>query len=315
MLAILSGQRRRLLFFAVSMAIGLLFIGLLPGLRWYSKLISFLLAPVVMAAIAAAVLAYYPSKRGWLECIGAGTFLGGLLGSFTALDGLIGLPLAALFSAGLVMLGHEGWKHLLKVSFPYATSAQGQISADGAELWAAVVPGAAPRLTSARLIDVETDPDCNDTFYAGLMAFGELAEEVTLTVLERDSAGRVRIHIEGEDAEGTLSSGVLSLTISEIDPDTSHLSLEETREGMTPGEAVERWFDDPLGCEIRHLQAHFLKLNPPTPTARDATDAGLPADTGTVEATTGQQGVPMQNLATLPEDHLTLEAVRKAVRP
>lgn len=308
MLPILSAQRRRILFFALVMTLGLAFVGLLPGLRWYALLLSLLIAPFVMAAIAAVVLAYAPAKRGWLECIAAGTLLGGLIGRFTAFDGLIGLPLAVLFSAGLVMLLHEGWQGFAaRFAFTTRSAAQGQVCADGAELWSAVVPGADRTLISARLVDLERDPTCDETFYAGLMAAGELAEEITLTLLEKNSAGRVRLHIEGEDSEGRMSSGELCLTLSEIDPDTSHITLEERRDGITPGAALERFFDDPLGAELRHLQAHFRALNPPEPAARSAADAGLPEP--------AKAPARMEGLATLPEDHLTLEAVRKAVQP
>ncbi|SIN98630.1 hypothetical protein [Vannielia litorea] len=336
MLPVLSAQRRRIAYFAVTMAIGLLLIGLLPGLRWYTKAISFLFAPFVMAGIAAAVLAWAPSKRGWLECIGTGVLLGGLLGALTRFDGLVGLPLAALLSAGLVMALHEAWADKLPLKLAFATSASGHVRADGAELWSALVPGAGRGLVSERLIDVERckdDPE-HKTFYCALMACGELAEEATLTVLERDSSGAARIHIEGEDAMGNLSSGLLSLKITEMDPDTSHVDLHETREGMRAGEVIERWFDDVLGGELRHLQAHFLALNPPEPSERDAEEAAaLPRSAASAPAAPAAgpargdaaaeaaaqlrarnaSSRPMKNLAQLPEDHLTLEAVRKAV--
>ncbi|MFY0633113.1 MAG: hypothetical protein JXQ91_04835 [Vannielia sp.] len=343
MLLVLSSQRRRIAYFAVTMAIGLLLIGLLPGLRWYTKAISFVLAPFVMAGVAAAVLAWAPSKRGWLECIGTGVLLGGILGAFTRFDGLIGLPLAVLISAGLVMVLHEGWAERLPLKLTFSTSASGHLRADGAELWSALVPGAGAGLVSERLIDVEPCPDDPErkTFYCALMACGELAEEATLTVLERDSSGTARIHIEGEDAMGVMSSGILSLKITEMDPETTHLDLQESREGMQAGEVIERWFDDVLGGELRHLQAHFLALNPPEPSDRDAEDAAAlppatssraapaaepgpssqlrPSQRGTAaaEAAAALHAKPkakqMKNLARLPDDHLTLEAVRKAV--
>ena len=92
MLTILSSQRRRIAYFALTMSFGLLLIGLLPGLVWYTKLISLVFAPFVLAGVAAAVLAFAPSRRGWLECIGTGVMLGGGIGALTTLDGLIGLP-------------------------------------------------------------------------------------------------------------------------------------------------------------------------------------------------------------------------------
>ncbi|MGR3794390.1 hypothetical protein [Vannielia sp. SX4] len=334
MLSVLSAQRRRIAYFAATMAIGLLLIGLLPGLRWYTKAISFLFAPFVMAGIAAAVLAYVPAKRGWLECIGTGVLLGGVLGALTRYDGLIGLPLAILISAGLVMALHEAWADKIPLKLNFATAASGHVRADGAEIWSALVPGAGDRLVSERLIDLEACPDDpeRNTFYCALMACGELAEEATLTLLERDSSGVARIHIEGEDAAHVMSSGILTVKITEMDPDTTHVDLHETREGMLAGEVIERWFDDVLVGELRHLQAHFLALNPPEPAEREAeAAAALPApaqQAGSLEelqpdargaaasgAAAQLRGTPrnMKNLAKLPEDHLTLEAVRKAV--
>ncbi|MBS8228050.1 hypothetical protein [Vannielia litorea] len=324
MLPVLSAQRRRIAYFAVTMAIGLLMIGLLPGLVWYTKAISFIVAPFVMAGVAAVVLALAPSRRGWLECIGTGVLLGGGIGALTRFDGLIGLPLAIALSALLVMLLHEGWKRRLPLELTFVSSASGHVRADGAELWAAVVPGAGDGLVSERLIDIEadrTDPGGN-TFYCALMACGELAEEATLTLLEQDSSGTARIHIEGEDAEGVMSSGILTLKVTEMDPDTTHIEMDELREGMLAGEVIERWFDDVLAGELRHLQAHFLKLNPPEPADRSADEAaGLPAggrqaaQAHAPAALLPKPAAPrqMSNLAKLPEDHLTLQAVRKAV--
>ncbi len=330
MFPVLSAQRRRIAYFSVTMSIGLLLIGLLPGLVWYTKAISFLFAPLVMAGVAAAVLAWAPSKRGWLECIGTGVLLGGGLGALTRFDGLIGLPLAIAIAAALVMVLHEDWADRLPLKLTFVSSAAGHVRADGAELWAAVVPGAGKGLVSERLIDIEADPNDRDrnTFYCALMACGELAEEATLTLLEQSSSGTARIHIEGEDAMGVMSSGVLTLKITEMDPDTSHIEMDEIREGMKAGEVIERWFDDVLAGELRHLQSHFLALNPPEPADRSAeAAAGLPG--GKAQAKAAEEEAPklladhsgkagptprhMKNLARLPDDHLTLAAVRKAV--
>ncbi|QDC10210.1 hypothetical protein FHY55_13555 [Oceanicola sp. D3] len=325
MLPVLSAQRRRIAFFSITMSLGLLMIGLLPGLVWYTKAISFIFAPFVMAGVAAAVLAWAPSKRGWLECIGTGVLLGGGLGALTRFDGLVGLPLAIAISAALVMVLHEAWASKLPLQLSFVSSAAGHVRGDGAELWAAVVPGAGDSLVSERLIDIEADPNDpgHNTFYCALMACGELAEEVTLTLLEQDSSGTARIHIEGEDAMGVMSSGILTIKVTEMDPDTTHIELHETREGMMAGEVIERWFDDVLAGELRHLQAHFLKVNPPEPADRSAeAAAGLPeakaaANLAPAEARAmlPKPKAPrqMKDLAKLPEDHLTLQAVRQAV--
>lgn len=327
MLTLISGQRRRITYFAVTTAIGLPLIGLLPGLRWYTQAVSFLLAPLAMAAVAAVLLAQAPARRGWLECIGTGVLLGALIGTLTGHGGLLGLPLALALSAALVLLLHGQWRARLPITVTLTSGTAGPVQADGAELWSALVPGAGPELVSDRLVELAPDPADRrgKRFRAGLMVCGELAEEVRLTLLETDSSGIARIHIAGESAEGLLSSTILTVTIIEVDPDCSRLALRETREAMHPGDAIERWFDDVLGGELRHLQAHFLALNPPDPERAPAEPAAEPTAAGgraaraaarlrrEAESRALPPGPPMPGLARLPDDHLTLAAVRQAV--
>lgn len=267
MLASLLGQKRRVGFFAVGMALALSLLGLLPGSGIILQVVAILCATLVMAAVAVAVLVIRPQNRGWLELIAAGTFLGAILGRLTPLDGLVGLPLGIALTAGLVMVLQADWRARLPVRYTLTFRREGQVMAGAAEVFEAAVPGHGERFVSARLVEIEPDRHDATTFYAAVLAAGQEEEEATITLVASKPDEAARYHVEGENDAGEFSSVWVDVTLTAMDPMTTHVSLSETREGLHPGDALRIWFDDDLGLEHATLIKHLAPAPAEAPTA------------------------------------------------
>ncbi len=201
-----------------------------------------------LAALAAvlAVLRFAPGWRNLTEAAAVGLLIVAPL----PLPVPLLLVLATGF-AGLAYLGFYGsWLDRAGVSMCLISQRTSWVAWPRANVWAALVPGAAhpDDYWTRTLVDFDHDPDDPETLYLRFTDPEQGMAEVTMSFLDCLPDQSCRYLLERDDPSGAEDM-TIALALSD-DDDGCLIRTRTVHDALRPRIALARWFDDRFGDEL-----------------------------------------------------------------
>ncbi len=252
-------QKRRILYFALSLAFCTFLLDLVFGAGAFGTILGLLCATLFFAAIGLAWIVAFPKYRGFLELIAisccAGSFIGTLVGQIPQSGIMFSAGLSAvaiaLFNSPLILKLSRGAR--------LETRAKRYVLATKSQIWAALIPGEShpDDYFNGNLRDFKRSDEDRDALFVTYGTDKTSTKEQALNFIVKSPAKYCRYYFEDDYVSGHFSDGVRDIKITEMENNACFVTITEVRDGLDPSTILRRWFDNYLARDLRRL-AHKL---------------------------------------------------------
>lgn len=259
MIELIINQKRRILYFALSMAACSYLLDFTFGVGTFGTIAGLLAATCVFGLIAAVFILMIPKYRGFLEFIAMSSFAGSFIGAIFGSIPLSGILMSIVLSVLSITAFHTPWITRLFRKTTLTSHKKRYIAATKDQIWNALIPGEShpDDYFSGTLSDFKRDNDDPDNLTVYFDGETGQGKQQTLTFLVKSKGKYCRYYFEDDYDAGQFSDGIRDIKITELENKACFVSIQEVRDGLDPTTAIRRWFDNYVSRDMKRLVARL----------------------------------------------------------